>query len=67
MKKSKIKAFVLKTITKIMAVVWLLSMTALDSESSIPVVACFISLAWIALFMYANGYKPQKEVVQDVG
>lgn len=45
---------ILKTITVIMAVLFLLSASAIDSNTYIPHIVCAISEAWIVLFLIAN-------------
>lgn len=45
---------ILKTITVIMAVLFLLSASALDGDTYIPHIVCAISEAWIVLFLIAN-------------
>ena len=52
--KRRIKNTILKTVTAIMAVLFIVSATALDSPSRIPLVVCSIAEAWLLLFMYAN-------------
>lgn len=55
-KKRKLKKYILKTITAIMAVICMLSICAVDSESLIPLIAFGISFGWLSLFAWANGY-----------
>ena len=45
---------IIKTITVIMAVLFLLSASALDGDTYIPHIICAISEAWIVLFLIAN-------------
>ena len=45
---------ILKTITVIMVVLFLLSASALDGDTYIPHIVCAISEAWIVLFLIAN-------------
>ena len=45
---------ILKTTTVIMAVLFLLSASAIDSNTYIPHIVCAISEAWIVLFLIAN-------------
>ena len=50
------KNAILNLITGIMICIMILSMCAVDSR---PIVACIglvVSLAWIAVFAYVNGY-----------
>jgi hypothetical protein len=57
MKKNKIKRFVLKTVTGIAWIVFILSICALDSPNFVlPVVCLAVSMAWLAVFSWANGY-----------
>ena len=46
---------ILKTITVIMAVLFILSASALDGDTYIPHIICAISEAWIVLFLIVNG------------
>lgn len=49
------KNIILKTIAVIMVLVLLLSMSAMDSVNrTIPVIGMFVSMAYLALFAYAN-------------
>ena len=45
---------ILKTITGIMAVLFILAASALDSNTYIPHFICAVSEVWIVLFMIAN-------------
>ena len=45
---------IIKTITVIMVVLFLLSASALDGDTYIPHIVCAISEAWIVLFLIAN-------------
>lgn len=38
-----------------MFALFLVSISAMDSDSWIPYIMLFVSLAWLALFAYANG------------
>ena len=62
--KKKIKNKILKAITSFMAVLFIVSATAVDSLSVIPKITCLVSLGWILLFMLAN--IDSKVSVQDV-
>lgn len=53
--KKKLHNIVLKTTTVIAAILFMLSICALDSNSCVPFVSGMISLSWIALIAYANG------------
>lgn len=55
---------ILKTITWIAAILFIISATAVDSVSNIPRIICIASLAWILLYMYAN--RNSKASIQDV-
>ena len=50
----RIKNKILKTITVIMAVLFILSASALDGDTYIPHIICAISEAWVVLFLIAN-------------
>lgn len=54
MQKRKIKNIILKGINLIMAALFVLSITAIDSPSRIPVIVAIICEAWFLLFMLAN-------------
>lgn len=45
---------ILKTITIIMAILAIVSASAVDSDSNIPLILLFASLLWMILFIYAN-------------
>ena len=45
---------ILKTITGIMAVLFVLAASALDSNTYIPHIICAVSEVWIVLFLIAN-------------
>lgn len=47
---------VLKTISLIMGIVFLLGMISIDSDSYIPVIMCMVSIAWFIPFLYANNF-----------
>lgn len=55
---------ILKSITWISAILFIISTTAVDSVSNIPRIICIASLAWILLFMLAN--RNSKASIQDV-
>jgi uncharacterized protein YacL len=48
------KNIILKTIGYIMGILFIFSVSALDSESNIPYIVCIVSAAYLALFAYAN-------------
>lgn len=53
----KIKRFILKSITLIMALIFILSICLLDSEKFyIPLAALVVSGGWLYLMAWANGY-----------
>lgn len=43
-----------------MAIIFIISASALDSESMLPVVLCVISQLWLLLFMVANRKKADR-------
>jgi hypothetical protein len=45
---------ILKSITGIMAVLFILAASALDSNSYIPHIICAVSETWFILFLLAN-------------
>lgn len=56
-KKHRIKNFILKTISYIMGVVFILGACAVDSEGTyIPFLMMGVSMLWLTLFAIANGY-----------
>ena len=52
--KRKIKNAVLKTVAIVMALLFIISGCALDNHSWVQYIVCGVSLAWLALFVYAN-------------
>lgn len=48
---------VLKTITGIMAVLFIVAAASLDSNTYIPYIICAIAEAWFVLFLIANRKK----------
>lgn len=50
----KIKNAILKAFTVFMAVLFLVSATAVDSVSNIPMIVCIVTGAYLGLFIYAN-------------
>lgn len=52
----RIKNAILKTITAIAGLVFILSACALDSDSWLPFIALCISALWLSVFAYANGW-----------
>ena len=52
----KIKHFILKGFTLFMLVVFILSVSALDSESWLPVITTVVSMGWLVLFAWANNW-----------
>lgn len=45
---------ILKTITNVAAVVGVVAVSCLDSDSIIPVIVTAVCIAWIGLFVFAN-------------
>ena len=45
---------ILKTITGIMAVLWILSASGIDANTYINYIICTFSEVWIVLFLIAN-------------
>lgn len=50
----KVKNEILMMVTRIAALVLVVSVCCLDSASTLPLVAFCASLAWLSLFMIAN-------------
>lgn len=48
------KNIILKTITAIMVLIFMFSMSAIESDSILPVIGMFGSMAYLALFAYVN-------------
>lgn len=56
-KKHRLKNFILKTISYIMGLVFILGACALDSEgTNIPFLMVVVSMMWLIPFGYANGF-----------
>jgi len=53
-KKKSLRVRTLKTITIIAAVLFILAVCCMDSDSYIPVIVGFVCEAWLALMAYAN-------------
>ena len=45
---------ILKAINYIMAIIFLLSICLLDSDTWIPCIVCFVCEIWFAIFVFAN-------------
>ena len=56
MKRNKVKNTILKIITYLMAILFILSLIALDSENIIPIISLATSGTWLFLIGLANGY-----------
>lgn len=54
------KNFILKTVTWLAAIVWLVSACMVDSESWIPTINVIVCSAWLSVFIYANMERWQK-------
>ncbi len=56
-KKHRVKNFILKAISYIMGLVFMIGASALDSEgTNIPFLMVVVSMAWLTLFAIPNGY-----------
>ena len=55
MKRKNTKNIILKVVACIMGILFLVSGCALDSDSWIPYIVCFVSLLYLAWFAHANG------------
>ena len=60
MRRRSVKNIVLKTITWIMAIAFILSACAVDSESIIPVIICRVTLTWLVPFTLINHRRFQR-------
>ena len=59
---NRIRIFIVKTITAIMGIIFILCMCAADSEQLMPVVILMlISGGWLHLVAYANGWVTDTE------
>jgi hypothetical protein len=47
---------ILKAVTAIMALIFMVSVCSLDNPSWLPTIAMIVSFAWLALYGAANGY-----------
>ena len=54
MRRISVKNIVLKTITWIMAIAFILAACAVDSESIIPAIICGVSLTWLVPITLIN-------------
>lgn len=52
--KKKIKNTFLKTMAVLMALLFIISGSALDNHSWIQYILCAVSLAWLLVFVFAN-------------
>ena len=53
----KIKRIILKSITYLMVIIFILSMLSVDSEKFyIPIISMVISGGWLGLIAWANGW-----------
>ena len=50
----KMKNKILKAINFIVAIIFLLSICLLDSDTWIPCIVCFVCEIWFAIFVFAN-------------
>ncbi len=51
----RVKNTIIKTVTAIMAILFILSAGCLDTpNTNVPIIVCFISEAWLLLFVLAN-------------
>ena len=53
-RKLKLKNKILKSITYVMAFIFIFSVCLLDSHTWIPYIVCCVCLAWFILFMFVN-------------
>ena len=50
----KMKNKILKSITYVMAIIFIVSVCLIDSHTWIPYIVCCVCLAWFILFMFVN-------------
>lgn len=53
-RKLKLKNKIIKSITYVMAFIFIFSACLLDSDTWIPYIVCCVCLAWFILFMFVN-------------
>lgn len=58
--KNKTRNKILKTITAISVIIFILSICSVDSKTWMPCITAIISLVWISLFTYANKHLLKK-------
>jgi hypothetical protein len=57
----KVKDTIIKTVTAIMAILFILSAGCLDTpNTNVPTIMCFVSVTWLFLFVLANGERMMK-------
>ena len=49
------KARILKVITVVVLIIFMISLSAIDSDSWIPLISFCISLIWLIIIGFANG------------
>ena len=52
----KVHGRILKTITTIMGIIFMVSICSVDSESYVPFIALLLSGTWLAFMAWANGW-----------
>ena len=62
MKRHRFKDRLLKAITAVMAILFILSASALDSVSPVPAAVCFVSVSWLCLVTVATERQSGKKV-----
>lgn len=51
----RVKNAVIKTVTAIMTILFILSAGCLDTpNTNVPIIMCFVSVTWLLLFVLAN-------------
>lgn len=58
--KRKVHDFILKVISAIALILFMISATALDSPSFIPAIVCIICLLWLVVVSWATEYNMKK-------
>ena len=51
----KIHNYIIKPISCVMSLIFIISMSGLDSESWLPAIACVVSMGWLVVYAWATG------------
>lgn len=65
-KKNKLHNSILKVITGIAIVTWVIGACSLDSpDAGIPIFMCLVSSVWLGAFVYANSGPDKKQMAME--